>query len=39
MVKSQVGGLQQVMTITAVDYDKVPASIFDLPGGIKALLK
>ena len=38
-VKSQVGGLQQVVTITAVDYDKVPAAIFDLPAGIKALLK
>jgi hypothetical protein len=39
LVKSQVGGLQQVITITAVDYDKVPASIFELPTGIKALLK
>ena len=38
-VRSQVGGLQQVITITAVDYDNVPASIFDLPPGIKALLK
>ena len=39
MVKSQVGGLQQVITITAVDYDNVPASVFELPAGIKALLK
>jgi hypothetical protein len=39
MVTSQVGGLQQVITITAVDYDHVPASIFELPAGIKALLK
>ncbi len=39
MVKSQVGGLQQVITVTAVNYDKVPPSIFDLPAGIKALLK
>jgi hypothetical protein len=39
MVKSQIGGLQQVMTITAVDYDNVPASVFELPAGIKALLK
>ena len=38
-VRSQVGGLQQVITITAVDYDNVPASIFELPAGIKALLK
>ena len=39
MVKSQIGGLQQVITITAVDYDNVPASVFELPAGIKALLK
>jgi hypothetical protein len=39
LVKSQVGGLQQVITITAVEYDKVPASVFELPAGIKALLK
>lgn len=38
-VRSQVGGLQQVITITSVDYDSVPASIFELPPGIKALLK
>lgn len=38
-VKSQIGGLQQVITITAVDYDKVPPSVFELPPGIKALLK
>jgi hypothetical protein len=38
-VRSQVGGLQQVITLTAVDYDNVPASIFELPAGIKALLK
>jgi hypothetical protein len=34
-----VGGLQQVITITSVNYDNVPASIFELPPGIKALLK
>jgi hypothetical protein len=39
MVKSQIGGVQQVITITAVDYDKVPPSVFALPAGIKALLK
>ena len=30
-VRSQVGGLQQVITITSVDYDNVPASVFELP--------
>jgi hypothetical protein len=38
-VRSQVGGLQQVITITSVAYDTVPASTFELPPGIKALLK
>ena len=38
-VRSDVGGLQQVFTITAVEYDGVPASMFDLPAGIKALVK
>ena len=38
-VRSQVGGLQQVITISSVDYDNVPVSTFDLPSGIKALLK
>lgn len=38
-VKSKVGGLQQVITITAVSYDSVPPATFDLPPGIKALLK
>jgi hypothetical protein len=38
-VRSQVGGLQQVITINSVDYDSVPASTFDLPPGIKALLR
>jgi hypothetical protein len=38
-VRSQIGGLQQVITINSVDYDSVPASTFDLPPGIKALLK
>jgi hypothetical protein len=39
IVKSQIGGLQQVITVAAVDYDNVPASVFALPAGIKALLK
>lgn len=38
-VRSDVGGLQQIFTITAVEYDGVPASVFDLPAGIKALVK
>ena len=38
-IRSQVGGLQQVITITSVEYDKVPATVFDLPVGIQALLK
>ena len=38
-VRSQVGAMQQVITISVVEYDKVPASAFDMPAEIKALLK
>ena len=38
-VRSQVGGIQQVITISSIEYDQVPATIFELPAGIKALLK
>ena len=37
--RQQVSGIQQVIRITSIDYDKVPASVFELPAGIKALLK
>jgi hypothetical protein len=39
VLKQQVAGQQQVITLTAVEYDNVPASTFDLPAGIKALVK
>jgi hypothetical protein len=39
VVKSQIGGIEQIMTITAVEYDSVPPSVFEMPAGIKALLK
>jgi hypothetical protein len=38
-VRSQVGGIQQVITISSIEYDRVPPSVFELPPGIKALLK
>ena len=38
-VRSQIGGVEQVITITSIEYDSVPASTFDLPAGIRALLK
>jgi hypothetical protein len=38
-VVSHIGGLDQVITISSIDYDGVPPSVFDLPQGIKALLK
>ena len=38
-VRSQVGAMQQVITITLIEYDKVPPSVFDMPEEIKALLK
>ena len=38
-VVSHIGGLDQVITISSIEYDRVPASVFELPQGIKALLK
>ena len=38
-VVSHIGGLEQVITISSIEYDRVPPSVFDLPQGIKALLK
>jgi hypothetical protein len=38
-VRSEIGGMKQVITITAIEYDNIPLSVFDLPPGIKALLK
>jgi hypothetical protein len=38
-VVSHIGGLDQVITISSIEYDRVPPSAFDLPQGIKALLK
>lgn len=38
-VRSQVGAMQQVITITQIEYDKVPPSAFEMPAEIKALLK
>jgi hypothetical protein len=32
-------GMEQVLTITQYEIDKVPASAFDLPPAIKALIK
>lgn len=38
-VVSHIGGLDQVITISSIEYDIVPPSVFELPAGIKALLK
>jgi hypothetical protein len=38
-VRSQIGAVQQIITITSVEYDRVPASVFDLPAEIKVLVK
>jgi hypothetical protein len=37
-VRTQAGGVLQVIKITWIEYDRVPMSIFELPAGIKALL-
>ena len=38
-IKSQIGLVEQVITITSVEYDTVPASVFEMPPAIKALVK
>ena len=38
-IKSAVMGLQQVITIASVEFDKVDPAVFELPAPIKALLK
>jgi hypothetical protein len=38
-VRSHIGGLDQVITLSSIEYDGVAPSVFELPAGIKALLK
>jgi hypothetical protein len=38
-IKSTAMGLQQVITLTAIEYDKVDPATFEAPPAIKALLK
>ena len=38
-VKNTLMNMQQVITITTIEYDAVPASAFELPAEIKALIK
>jgi hypothetical protein len=38
-LRQQVGPIEQVMRISVVEYDSVEPSVFELPAGIKALLK
>jgi hypothetical protein len=38
-LKVQAMGVDQVITVTAIEYDKVDAAVFDPPAAIKALIK
>jgi len=38
-MKQTTMGVQQVLTFTAVEFDKVPPSMFEPPAEIKALIK
>lgn len=38
-IRSRVGGVEQVITITSIEYDTVQPSVFDMPPDIEALLK
>ena len=39
MIVQRPLGIEQVMRLTSFEYDKVPASAFDMPAQIKALIK
>ena len=39
VTKQTMMGIQQIITITAVEYDKVQPTVFELPAPIKALVK
>lgn len=36
-IRSQFSGMEQVITLTSVEYDGVPPSVFEMPAEIKAL--
>jgi hypothetical protein len=38
-IRQQVGPVEQVITVESVEYDNVPASMFEPPAAIKALIK
>lgn len=38
-VRSRIGGIEQVISITAVEFDTVPSSVFEMPPDIRALLR
>jgi hypothetical protein len=38
-IRQQVGPVEQVITVDTVEYDNVPASVFEPPAAIKALIK
>ena len=38
-VRTETGGMQQVIAISAIEYDSVLPTVFELPTGIRALLK
>jgi hypothetical protein len=38
-IRSQISGVEQIITITSVEYDSVPPAVFDLPVEIRALVK
>jgi hypothetical protein len=38
-IRQQVGPVEQVITVDSIEYDNVPASMFEPPAAIKALIK
>jgi hypothetical protein len=38
-MKQSAMGVQQILTLTAIEFDSVAPSVFELPAAIKALVK
>lgn len=38
-LKQSTMGIEQIITVTSIEYDKVDPAVFELPGAIKALVK
>ena len=38
-IRQKMMGIEQVMTLTSIEYDVVDPSVFEMPAAVKALIK